>query len=240
MCAAAAWLFENLANWRWPEIFTAAGTVALAVFACRALAAWKGQEKAKRETDFLSELVDAVHLFIAEMSKPITVAKFIKIGMDSHAPEGELEGREVIGAIAYIRKRGAEDSKRLLSALEAIQPTTIRIQSLIAKGQVFKFDGYSKCYDAVRILAWHFGRLEALAALIAYGELNWDNPEVVAQLRKVMDVAADDLEKKLLEQNVVVLTFFIETYERIYGKRPEAARVALSNSHWTPQQSAPP
>jgi hypothetical protein len=156
------------------------------------------------------------------MSKPITLAKFIKIGIDSYAPEGELEGKDVVGAIAYIRKRGADDSKRLMSVLDTIQPTTIRIQSLIAKGQVFKFDGYSKCYNAVRILAWHFGRLEALAAFIAYGELNWDNPEVVAQLRKVMDVAADDIEKKLMEENIVLLTFFTETYERMYGKKPQA------------------
>jgi hypothetical protein len=219
MCEAAAWLFEILANLRWPEIFTAAGTVALAVFAYRALAAWKGQERAKRETDFLSELADTVHSFIAEMSKPITFAKYIKIGMDSHTPEGELEGGDVVGAITYIRKRGAEDSKRLMSVLEAIQPTTIRMQSLIAKGQVFKFDDYSKCYNAVRILAWHFGRLEALAAIIAYGDLNWNNPEVAKQLRNAMDIAADeDLENKLREQNVVVLAFFIEAYDRVYGK----------------------
>jgi hypothetical protein len=227
MCEAAAWLFEMLASWRWPEIFTAAGTVALAVFAYRALAGWKGQERAKRETDFLSELVDAVHRYIAEMSTPITLAKFIKIGMDSHIPEGDLKGREmeIVGAIAYIRKRGAEDSKRLMSELSAIQPTTIRIRSLIAKGQGFKFDGYSKCYNAVQILAWHFDRLEALAAIIAYGELNWNNPEVVDQLRNGMDIAADAdaIGKKLGEQNAVVLTFFVETYERIYGKRPEAA-----------------
>src|ERR1035441_304754 len=118
MCAAAAWLFENLASWRWPEIFTAAGTVALALFANRALAAWKGQDRAKREADFLSELVDAVHGYIAEMSKPITLASFIKIGMDSHAPEGDLKGLEVVGAITYIRKRGSEDSKRLASVLD--------------------------------------------------------------------------------------------------------------------------
>jgi hypothetical protein len=221
MCAAAAWLFENLANWRWPEIFTAASTVALAVFAYRALAAWKGQESAKRETDFLSELVDAVHSFIAEMSKPMMVAKFIKIGMDSHVSVGEGEGREVVGAIAYIRSHGEEDSKRLVSLLEAIQPTTIRIQSLIAKGQVFEFDGYSKCYNAVKTLAWHFGRLEVLAAIISYGELNWDNPEVAGQLRNAMDIAADDFEKKLKDENVAVLTFFIKTYQRIYGKKPQ-------------------
>ncbi len=220
MCATVAWLFESLANWRWPEILTAAGTVALAVFAYRALAAWKGQERAKRETDFLSDLVDAVHSFIAEMSKPITLAKFVKIGMDSHAPPGDLEGCEV-GAIAYIQKRGAEDSRRLVSVLDAIQPTTIRLQSLIAKGQVFKFDGYSKCFNAVRMLAWHFGRLEVLAAIIGNGNLNWDNPEVAKQLRNAMDIAADeDFDKKLAEENVIVLTFFVEAYERIYGKRP--------------------
>ena len=221
MCAAAAWLFEIIASWRWPEIFTAAGTVALSAFAYRALAAWKGQERAKRETDFLSELVDAVHRYIAEMSKPITLTKFIKIGMDSHSPEGELDG--IVGAITYIRKRGADDSKRLMSELGAIQPTTIRIRSLIAKGQAFKFDGYSKCYNAVQMLAWHFDRLEALAAIIAYGELNWNNPEVINQLRTGMDIAADDIGKKLGEENVTVLTFFVETYERIYGKRPQAA-----------------
>lgn len=219
MCAAVAWLYENLASWRWPEVLTAAGTVALAVFAQRALAAWKGQDRAKREADFFSELIDAVHSYICEMSTPMTLAKLIKIRMDSHAPEGNVDGASLGGAITYIQKRGSEDSKRLVSALLAVQPASIRLRSLIAKGQVFKFDGYQKCYNAVTQLNWHFDRLEALAVFIAEGSLNWANPEVSAQLRKVIDIAADDIGKKLQAENVIVLAFFTETYERIYGQQ---------------------
>jgi hypothetical protein len=219
MCTTVAWLQETLANWRWPEIFTAVGTVALAVFAYLALAAWKKQESAKRETDFLSELLDASHSFIAEMSKPIMAARFIKIGMESHIPAGQVADREVVDAIAYIQSRGQDESKRLVSILEPIQSITVRIQSLIAKGQVFHFDGYLKCYNAAKNLAWHFGRLEALAAMISDGNLNWANPEVDRLLRAVMAISPDDMEQQLKNENVVILEFVRNTYQRIYGNK---------------------
>ena len=79
--------------------------------------------------------------------------------MESHAPPGGSSDQSVKGAIAFIEKLGAEFSKKFLEALEAIQPTTIKLRSLQAKGQVFKFEGYSKCQHAITRLTWQFDRL---------------------------------------------------------------------------------
>lgn len=58
----------------------------------------------------------------------------------------------VAGAIAYIQKNGEHDGKRLIALLEAVRPSVITLRSLAAKGQVFKFDSYAKCQNAVAVL----------------------------------------------------------------------------------------
>ena len=42
---------------------------------------WKRQEKAKRETEFLDALVEAVHTYIADMPGSVTLVQTAKIGM---------------------------------------------------------------------------------------------------------------------------------------------------------------
>jgi hypothetical protein len=74
---------------------------------------------------------------------------------------------------------GLRESKRLSEVLEAAQPSAIKLRSLAAKGQVFKFDGYAKCQNAVAMLTWHLDRIEAFTAVIRSPTWNWENPEVL-------------------------------------------------------------
>jgi hypothetical protein len=155
-----------------------------------------------------------------EIPKPVTLLEMAKIGMASHVPtweKGDVADKAVKGAIAYIQKNGERDARRLREALEGVQPSAIKLRSLAAKGQVFKFRGYLKCQNAITVLTWHIGRLEAFIAMIESPTLNWEHPEVLEALKNVMAIDPDDIHKSLAEHNVVVLEFARETYKKIYG-----------------------
>jgi hypothetical protein len=212
MCDGLVWI----ADLPWLATISAAAPVATAAIAYFALRNWKRQDKAKRQAEYLDQLTDAVHTYIAEMSKPVTLAQFVTIGIESHAPTWEGGDHSVKGATAYIDRRGGEDSKRLREALTAAQPSTIRLRSLAAKGQVFKFADYRKCHNAISMLTWHFDRLEALTAFIGSPSWNWENPEVLSHLRNLMAINADEIRKSIAEENVRLIEFVAETYGRIY------------------------
>lgn len=215
MCDALVWSVDVLTGLPWLEIIKAAAPVATAFVAFFALKNWQRQDKAKRQADFLDQLTEAVHTFIAEMSKPLTLAQFIKTNMESHAPTWEGGDQSKKGVIAYIEKRGEEDSKRLLKALETVQPTTIRLRSLVAKGQVFRLKGYTQCQDAVAMLTWQFDRLEALMAFIGSPSWNWEHPEVSSLLAK-MAINTDEVQKSLKDNNVAIIEFVTATYGHMY------------------------
>jgi hypothetical protein len=152
------------------------------------------------------------------MRKPVTLLELEKIGMESHTLPGEAgEQAAVKGAIVYIQKNGEREAKRLLEVLEAVQPSTIKLRSLVAKGQVFKFDGYAKCQNAVATLTWHFDRIEAFMAVIGSPTLNWDNPEVLRRLKDVMAIDPNEMSRSIEAHNIALLEFTRETYKRIYG-----------------------
>lgn len=217
MCDVLVWSFDAI---RWPETISAIAAVATAAIAFYALQTWRHQDKAKGKAEFLDALIEAAHTYIAEMPKPITLLEMAKIGMASHAPaweNGEQMDIAVKGATAYIQKNGEHDGKRLLEVLEAVQPSVIKLRSLAAKGQVFKFDGYAKCQKAVAELTWHFDRIEAFMAVIRSPTWNWGHPEVLKHLKDVMAINPDEIRKSVQENNVALLEFTRETYKRIYG-----------------------
>jgi hypothetical protein len=194
--------------------------VVTAVIAFLALKNWQRQDKAKREAQFLDALIEAAHTYIAEIPRPITILEMAKIGMMSHAPtweDGDEADIAVKGAIVYIQKNGEAHAKRLLEALEAIQPSVIKLRSLAAKGQMFKFNGYAKCQNAIAMLTWHFDRMEAFAAVIGSPTWNWAHPEVLKHLKDMMAIEPDEIRKSVQENNVALLEFSGETYNGIYG-----------------------
>lgn len=212
-----AWSFDAI---RWPETISAFAAVVTAIIAFCALQTWKHQDKAKGKAQFLDALIEAAHTYIAEMPKPITLLEIAKSGMQEYAPTWESAKSADIGlqgAIAYIQKNGERDAKRLLEVVGSIQPSVVKLRSLVAKGQVFKFDDYAKCQNAVSILTWHFDRIEAFMAIIGSPSWNWEHPDVLRHLKDALTIEPDDIRKSIQENNITLLEFSSESYKQIYG-----------------------
>lgn len=204
----------------WLEIVKAVATVATAFIAFYALRNWQRQDSAKRQAEFLDELIDAAHEHIVDMQVAVELLRMAKIGIDSHANTHETRGAEnqkMAGAIVYIQKRGKEDGKRLSEALAGTRPSVVKLRSLGAKGQVFKFPEYGNCFGAVDKLVWHFGRIEAFTTMIGSPSWNWDHPEVSSLLDKVLIIEPEDIQADLSEQNAAIIKFARDTYGHIYG-----------------------
>ena len=222
MCNALVWSFDALLRVDLFEVLQTVAALATAVLAFLALKIWQRQDKAKREAEFLDALIDAVHAYIVEMGRPIALVDTVRIGMrcqTSSWDEDDEAGAIAKGAVSYIKKDGERDSKRLVEALNEVRPASIRLRSLGTRGQVFGFRGYSKCHKAIEMLVWQFGRIEALATIIASPNLNWKHPDVQRSLQGVLTVDPKDIQKHVGENNVSVLEFASETYARIYGAK---------------------
>ncbi len=217
MCDVLVWSLDAI---RWPETISALSAMATAIIASCALRTWQHQDKAKGKAEFLDALIEAAHTYIAEMPKPITLLEMAKIGMQSHAPTWENGGQADIaikGAIAYIQKNGEHDGKHLLEVLETALPSVVKLRSLAAKGQVFKFNSYAECQKSVAVLTWHFDRMEAFMAAIRSPTWNWDHPDVLRLLKDVMAIDPDEIRNSIQENNVALLEFASEAYKQIYG-----------------------
>jgi hypothetical protein len=213
-------LWTAIAGIKWLELIGALAPVATAVIALLALRNWKRQDKAKREAEFLDALVEAALSYVAQISGPVTILKMAKIGMTSYAPtweDGDEASIALKGAIAYIEKNGDADGKRLLEALDGVRSLVVKLRSLAAKGQIFHFNAYAKCYKAIALLTWHFDRMEVFAVLLRSSTLNWQNPDVLAHLKRVTAIDPAEIRKSAQENSIALLEFSRETYSRIYG-----------------------
>lgn len=211
------------ASFDWLDLVRTLAAVSTPVIGLVALQNWRRQDKAKREVEFLDALLDAAHLYIEEMSKPVTLLNLVKLSMGAFTREwesGSSEDKATKGAIAYIQHTGAADGKQLLGTLEPAKLSKSKVMALSVKGQVFRFADYRKCQDAVTTLTWHYGRVEALAVLITQTSLDFENPEVLRVLKKVMEIDAAQTQTSMAESNVALLEFARETYEKIYGDKP--------------------
>lgn len=217
MCEMLVWSFDAIAGLPWLELIKAFAPVVTAFIAYRALQNWKRQDKGKRQADFLDQLTDAINNFVGLMPGPVSTVHLVRIGMASHIPhESKNADPYVAAAIEYIEKRGATDYKHMADALDAARPAFVRLQSLAAKGQVFGFDGYIDCQNAIRKLTWQFGRVQALASFIHSSTWYWQNPEIIEHLKKLMEIDHEDIAKHLDDNTVAVHAFLRDAYERIY------------------------
>jgi hypothetical protein len=213
-------ILNAVASFNWLEAVKTAAPVATAIIAFVALRNWQKQDKAKREAEFIDALVEAAHAYIADLPGPIQVLEIAKIGMASHAPTwqpGEDADIAVKGAILFIEKDGERVGKRLLEALVTARSSVIKLRSLAAKGQVFNFNSYENCQNAVRLLTWHFDRMEGFAAYISTSSWYWENPEVIESLKEIMSIDGGEVRRGIQDSYVALLEFARATYKRIYG-----------------------
>lgn len=182
-----------------------------------ALKTWKRQSKAQKQIDFMDEITDSVHEFINSMAAPTEMVKYIKIGIKSYAGTPDVGPKTKNSeAVAYIKKEGIEDSKKLLEYLKSCGPSLTKIRSLSTKGQVLGLKNYTDCQNACSMLTWQHDRIQPLCYLIGSPSLNWRNPEVQKLLSKVIKLDHEKIKKEIEAQSVRFLAFVKENYEKIY------------------------
>jgi hypothetical protein len=210
-------IFLSIYEWNWAEIAKIGVSIWVAIVATLALKTWKRQSKAQKQIDFLDEITNSVHEFLTAMSAPIETVKYIKIGFESYASTPNLDHKiENPGAVAYIQKRGEEDSKKLTEYLKLCVTSLNKIRSLSAKGQVLGFKNYSVCQNSCMMLTWQYDRIQSLCYLVGSPSLNWYNPEIQNTLKKYMELDSEKIKKETEDNYVSFLTFVKENYEKIY------------------------
>jgi hypothetical protein len=222
ICNSIVSAFDALTSVNWLDVIKTVVALATAVVAVLALRNWQRQDRGKREAEFLDALIDAVHAYIVEMGRPIALVEMVRIGMRSQTSSwNDEDAAEATakGAVAYIKKDGEREAKRLFEALNDVRPASIKLGTLGTKGQVFGFNGYSKCHTAIAKLVWQFDRIEALAGIVGSPTFNWDHPEVQHCLTSVLTVEPEDIRKRINENSAAVLNFARETYAGIYGTK---------------------
>jgi hypothetical protein len=210
-------LLQIIAEWNWIEIIKIIISLGMVIIAWLALQTWKKKSKAQRQCDFMDEITNSAHEFIASMTDPTEIVKYIKIGIQSHAGAFDLDQSiKNAEAVAYIQKHGQEDSKKLLEYLNVCKPSLIKLRSLAAKGQVLGLINYADCQNAVRMLTWQYERIQALCVIIGSPSLNWHNTEVQQTLGKVIQFDPDEIRKDIETYSVQLLTFVKNNYEEIF------------------------
>ncbi|RDY66708.1 hypothetical protein DX912_11315 [Lysobacter soli] len=217
LCNALVWSLNAVAGISWLELIKAAAPLATAAIAYTALQNWRRQDRAKREAEFLDQLVETTHTFVDEMAGPLTHIRLTKAGFEGYEPSGGVEDMATAGMVAYIAKRGEEDSKRMLGALNSIQPTAARLTALATKGQVFRFEGYETCKAAATRLALRFSQVQLFAGMIGATTLNWENPEVRNACRILFSADPEAISDDLKASHVTILEFATAAYRRLYG-----------------------
>lgn len=204
-------------EWNWSEILKICISAWMAYIATRALQNWKRQSKAQQKTEFLDRLTDAVHEFIAHIATPVEMIGNIKIGIECYGEKSHTDlDRVNPGTITYIQKHGEEDAKKLYEYLKPCTLVLSKIQSLVAKGQVFGLKNYPECQKSCGLIIAQYEKVQAFCSIIGSPSLNWDNPEVQAVLSNVLKISAADLTKQLQDQNVKFLAFVKESYGATY------------------------
>ncbi|MBD9376183.1 hypothetical protein [Pseudoxanthomonas sp. PXM04] len=206
---------ESLASVNWLEVIKTGAAAGTLLVAMSALKNWKRQDRAKREVEFVDSLIEATHKFTADMLAPLIYVQIAKIGMTSHVPQ--YNHSPLAGAVAYIKKDGGDQAKELRRVMEEAQPSVIRLRSLSTKGQVFQFPGYGDCKRAVDGMATYYDLVEALLTVLGSPSWDWNNPDVQAHLRRVVELDPDEMRKGIKAGNRAVLEFSRETYQRLYA-----------------------
>ena len=208
---------EIIKNIEWLNLVQTIASIFVAFVAYRALETWKHQSKAQKQTDFLDELTDTVHEYIQQMTQPIEMLKMVHIGIDSHSHiTNENNTNEFSGPIAYIGRRGTDDAKQLWEYINQCNHSVSKIQSLLAKGQVYDLKKYNICNESCTNLVWQHKRIQGVASIIGSQYMNWDNPKVQTALKNVLAIKPSEIESSLREQNSIYLGFVKDNYSAIY------------------------
>ena len=204
-------------NWDWSGIIQSTASVVVASVAIYALTTWKQQQKAQKQTDLLDELTDTVHEYLQLMVQPIEMLKFMRISIDSQIDSRTNRDKIKNPKVeAYIESRGENDSKKLWEYIRKCNSSVAKIQSLVAKGQVYGLLNYYVCQNTCEMLLWQHKRLQVVASVIGSPTMNLENPLVQESIDNMLKVTPESIKDHMDEQYKKYIEFVGENYRAIY------------------------
>lgn len=220
-----AWLGAN-----WIELLKALAPIGTLLVAWSALKNWKRQDKARREADFIDELVDAIHAFVVSMENVVSLLMVTRMGLDSYISVESGDDPEIQGAIRFLTVAGADHSVHLRNALNPAKEALIQMRSLTAKGQIFDFRDYNAIYVSTEMLAAEYGRAEVYAAYLQSKNLNWDHPTNQEVARGFLSLSHADMADHIKFQNAKLIAFANAIYTDLYGLKKRRAGLRRKKS----------
>ena len=201
------------------ELLNPVASLAPAVVGWLALQSWRKQDKAKRQAEFLDEVVEETHSYLAKISRPLALLRAARIGMMSHGSSADFKNDviSIDGAVGYIKRDGESMAKRLREALSDTEMNVTRLRSLATKGQIFGFKDYSRFLNSINLLTHQFDRIVAFSSMIEIPSMNWDNPAIITTLNKIIKITPEEIYKAHQENHVAILEFSKDNYGFIFG-----------------------
>lgn len=208
-------VLEVVLGLNWLELVKAAAPVATALIAFKALKNWQRQDRAKKEAEFLDQLVETMHSYTVGMTAPFRKVAYAQFRMYGHLDEEDDEKR-FNGIERFIKSDGASESEALDESLHAARNHAGRLHLLLAKGRVFQMENYSSCHaiveDAIRLS----GKVSVFSATLDSESVNWRELDMRKHLLEHMTIDIDDMRQQLSAANSFVLRFAAITYANLY------------------------
>lgn len=215
------------------ENITAFASVFLAITAWMGLRTWKQKSNAEQINHFLDQLLDEVHLLIQQIQPAISEYTAIKIYADNYEIQtfdlsfsqagtyNRIYDFQIFDSkyekyTKYIITKGEEDRKTLSQALDKCKISVAKIESLIAKGQIYNLTDYYKCHNSIESIIWQYNKLQAVVFALS-NNLNFDDDEVKNAINSALSTDYKDINKDLGDYNVLLLGFAKDNYAKIYG-----------------------
>lgn len=209
----------DIFSWEWSKIIQSVASIVTALCACIALNIWKQKAQANTKNEFIDTFIDEVHKFILLVQLAIDSYKLIKVSVDIHNDTDKLNpinNKPLPPYKSYIIQNGDKDGKTLFNKLEKCIDSVSKINSLVAKGQIYGFIDYAKCQNSSELIIWQYYRLKDVVNIISNQSLFFENQKIQDTLAKVLSQSPEDMEKYLKEQNIVLLEFAKKNHEKIY------------------------
>ncbi|MBF0293688.1 MAG: hypothetical protein HQL96_00745 [Magnetococcales bacterium] len=213
-------IIEYIVKFDLLEVVKAFASVAMVGIAFSALRNWQRQDKAKREAEFLDSLIEAAQTYIAELYKHVKVLEISAIGVESL--NISLLGCDMTEIISkyntYLQQCAQPEFKRLVDLIKVSQPSAIKLRSLETKGQVFKFDNYDQCRNAIAEITRHSDRFETFVIFMESSQgWRWEHPKVQEYFKEVIAINYNEIRDSIIKNNNAIVEFARDTYALIYG-----------------------
>jgi hypothetical protein len=206
---------------KWTDIVSSFGamvggvaTVFAALFAWAALKSWKQQIHVQRQIKFLDDMSEAFNEYSNLIAAPIELIRYSKIAVEGYSfSDMDNTSFAESGLVKYIEKSGYDDADTINHHLSNCVGSLNKIRALTIKGNLMDFEAYQDCYSACDRISKTYPAVQAFSTIVGSKHLNWHNPKVEEQVRKVFSMDPEDLVRTVKNCNNEFIIFAKKKYK---------------------------